>query len=87
MLGENILVAPVLEEGVTTRDIYLPAGQWQDMGSSPGKIYQGKQWLKEYPAPLSTLPYFVRVNGAGSLSATLLVILSSVIMAMFGRRL
>lgn len=26
MLGERILVAPILDEGAVSRDIYLPAG-------------------------------------------------------------
>jgi alpha-glucosidase (family GH31 glycosyl hydrolase) len=30
LLGDFLLVAPVLEEGATSRDIYLPSGRWQD---------------------------------------------------------
>ncbi|KAK9700827.1 hypothetical protein QE152_g31004 [Popillia japonica] len=38
MLGEDILVAPILEEGAVTRDIYLPAGTWED--GNTGEIYE-----------------------------------------------
>ncbi len=28
MMGEHVLIAPVLEEGANKRDVYLPAGRW-----------------------------------------------------------
>lgn len=58
MLGEDILVAPVLEEGITSRNIYLPEGEWID--KKDGSIHQGPVWLNDYAAPLEVLPYFVR---------------------------
>lgn len=59
MLGDSILVAPVVVEGATSRDIYLPQGTWIDQD---GNTYQGKAWLRNYPAPLSVVPYFVKQN-------------------------
>ncbi|XP_046966921.1 myogenesis-regulating glycosidase-like [Vanessa cardui] len=59
LLGENILVAPVIVEGATSRDIYLPAGKWLDQGN-PKNIVQGPTWLRGYSAGLDVLPYFVR---------------------------
>lgn len=58
MLGENLLVAPVVQPGGRTRDIYLPRGNWRDRWN--GQVYQGSQWLKDYPAPLEILPLFER---------------------------
>ncbi|KOB70266.1 Glycosyl hydrolase family 31 protein, partial [Operophtera brumata] len=55
LLGEKILVAPVLEEGAVSRDIYLPRGAWRD---ARGDAHTGPVWLRDYPAPLDTLPYF-----------------------------
>ncbi|GAB0098690.1 uncharacterized family 31 glucosidase KIAA1161 [Sergentomyia squamirostris] len=60
LLGEDILSAPVLEEGKTSRDIYLPAGDWRD--GNTNKTYRGPLWLRNYPAPLTVLPYFIRVK-------------------------
>jgi len=60
MLGERFLVAPVLTKGATGRDVYLPAGLWKDFWS--GEIYQGRQTLENYPAPLEKLPVFVSIE-------------------------
>lgn len=54
------MVAPVLEVGKIQRDIYLPVGSWKDGNS--GTIHEGKSWLRQYSAPLSLLPYFIRQN-------------------------
>ncbi|EFA02566.2 myogenesis-regulating glycosidase [Tribolium castaneum] len=58
LLGENILVAPVIQEGATSRDIVLPTGSWKDGNSET--VYKGPQILKGYAAPIDTLPYFIR---------------------------
>ncbi|XP_004925058.2 myogenesis-regulating glycosidase isoform X1 [Bombyx mori] len=80
LLGENILVAPVLTEGATSRDVYLPAGVWYEEGDR-SRVLEGPTWLRAYPAPLDVLPYFVRekVNApdaatAPCLSALLLIL-------------
>ncbi|XP_075235261.1 myogenesis-regulating glycosidase-like [Lycorma delicatula] len=61
LLGEEILVAPVVEKGATKREIYLPEGYWKD-ANHPEIIYKGQQWLLDYSADLSTLPYFIKVE-------------------------
>ena len=61
LLGDKILVAPVIEQGKTSRSIYLPEGRWMD-GNNNENIYDGKMWLDDYPAPLDTLPYFIRAQ-------------------------
>lgn len=61
LLGEKIISAPVIELGAVKRHVYLPAGQWQD-GNTPATVYVGPRWLMDYPAPLETLPYFIRVE-------------------------
>ncbi len=63
MLGRDVLVAPVIEPGKTSRRIYLPAGRWTDLKT--GKTLEGARWLEDYPAPLDTLPVFVRQGFAG----------------------
>jgi alpha-glucosidase (family GH31 glycosyl hydrolase) len=59
MVGENLLVAPVVGPGVRARDVYLPAGVWRDFWSE--KKVEGGRVLTAYPAPLETIPVFERV--------------------------
>lgn len=58
MLGEKILVAPVLEKAQTQRKILLPKGQWKYID---GTVYEGRQTLT-VKAETGTLPYFVKQN-------------------------
>ena len=58
MFGPDLLVAPVMEAGVNTRDVYLPAGtRWKEC--STGKIYEGGQTVSAN-APLHIIPVFSR---------------------------
>ncbi len=58
--GSEVLVAPVMTEGVTSRSITFPAGQWVDL-SNPCKVYAPHSTV-EYPAPLEVLPTFVKAG-------------------------
>jgi alpha-glucosidase len=57
MLGVNLLLAPVVEQGATKRKIILPAGVWHDFWST--QTYAGGGEI-DYPAPLDRLPLLVR---------------------------
>lgn len=59
MLGEDILVAPVLEKGQFEKDIVFPAGRWQD---EDGNVYEGNA-THRVPTPLGHLVWFRRVKG------------------------
>nr|CAD7456726.1 unnamed protein product [Timema tahoe] len=61
LLGEDILVAPVLEEGATSRDIYLPQGLWRDNMHPDRDPIQGRTWLRDYPVALDQLPFFTMI--------------------------
>jgi alpha-glucosidase len=67
MLGPDLLVAPVLEQGETTRSVYLPAhpGGWYDWHD--GSHYAGGSRVT-VPAPLGRMPIFAR---AGAIVPTL----------------
>lgn len=70
-LGDDVIVAPVVDKGAVTRDVYLPAGHWRDAdGDGSGPVIEGGRWLRGYPAPLDKLPVFVRAGsgapGAGA---------------------
>jgi sulfoquinovosidase len=57
MLGPDVLVAPVVEEGKTARDVYFPAGCWR--APDNGETHRGPAHA-EVSAPLARLPYFFR---------------------------
>lgn len=58
MFGKDILVAPVMEKGVNTREVYLPAGsEWTEI--STGKKWQGGQKITAN-ATLDVIPVFTR---------------------------
>ncbi len=60
LLGRDLLVAPVLNEGQKRRNVYFPSGgDWIDWFS--GARYAGGQ-EKAIDAPLDTLPLFVRAG-------------------------
>ena len=54
MLGENVLVAPMVEKGII-RKVVLPNGNWK---ADDGIIYKGGKTI-EIEVPLDRLPYFV----------------------------
>ncbi|MCM1075831.1 MAG: DUF5110 domain-containing protein [Bacteroides sp.] len=58
--GRDLLVAPVLTQGATERQIIFPDGLWTDY-SRPSKFYHGGDTIT-YPAPLDVLPMFVRAG-------------------------
>jgi alpha-glucosidase (family GH31 glycosyl hydrolase) len=59
LLGEKILVAPVIAEGARTRSLYLPKGSWVDYWT--GEIVEGGRHV-EVPAPLEHIPILVRAG-------------------------
>lgn len=60
LLGKDLLVAPVFKPEDKRDSIYLPEGQWIDFWD--GTVFEGKQTLMNYPAPLDKLPLFVRAG-------------------------
>ena len=54
VLGRDIIVAPVLEQGARSRSVALPPGTWQDEN---GETYKGGQTIT-IEVPLERLPYF-----------------------------
>jgi len=58
--GEWILVAPVFRNDTLRDSIYLPEGKWYAWHDS--RVVQGPVTLNRYPAPLRTIPVFVRAG-------------------------
>ncbi len=59
MMGDKLLVAPVMEKGAMSRKVVLPPGKWR---SDDGQIYIGPATI-EVASPLARLPHFERVGG------------------------
>lgn len=59
--GPDLLVAPVMTQGATSRRIIFPEGtdRWIDR-SNPSAVYAPGDTILAYPAPLDVLPLFVR---------------------------
>jgi alpha-D-xyloside xylohydrolase len=62
MFGPDLLVAPVLHEGATRREVYLPAGAtWSDAWT--GETFEGGQVIAA-DAPLDRIPLYLRDDAA-----------------------
>ena len=60
MFGPAFLIAPVLEQGQTSRPVYLPAGaDWYDYWTN--EKHRGGQTVT-VPAPIDRIPLFVRAG-------------------------
>jgi alpha-glucosidase len=58
MMGEDLLVAPVLEKGAKSRRVVIPQGSWR---GDDGEQYVGPT-VVEVSAPLERLPYFINTG-------------------------
>ncbi|MFW6007556.1 MAG: TIM-barrel domain-containing protein [Halanaerobiales bacterium] len=62
LFGPDILVAPVLKEGLNQRKVYLPDGSdWIKVAD--GKRYDGNQYVN-VKTPLATIPLFLKNNNS-----------------------
>lgn len=59
MLGDQMLVAPVVEQGARQRMIYLPKGDWYDFWTGE-KQEGGRYFVRE--APLDLCPIYVKAG-------------------------
>ncbi len=60
MIGDNLLVAPVVSEFENSKKLYLPEGKW--LGWWDSKVYDGGQWIL-VEAPIDMIPLFIREGG------------------------
>jgi len=60
MLGSELLIAPIINEGATSRFVYLPKGVWK-MFENPSESYDGGRFI-EVEAPLDRIPIFMRAE-------------------------
>jgi len=60
LLGNQTLVAPVLEPGTTSRAVYLPRGQWVDKEK---RVHVGPTWIVEHQVALDEVGIFEWLSG------------------------
>lgn len=59
-IGQDLIVAPILNEGQRQRDIYLPSGLWRD---ELKQIHiRGSKWLTNYTVGLKEIAWFTRAK-------------------------
>ncbi|TGK95901.1 alpha-glucosidase [Leptospira brenneri] len=59
-LGDDLLVAPIVESGEIVQNVYLPRGRWQHLWT--GTTYDGYRKV-QVPAPIGKPPAFIRIGG------------------------
>lgn len=59
LFGPSLLIAPVVEKGARSRDLYLPRGTWYDFWTEE-RVQGGHQVTR--PVDLATLPIYVRAG-------------------------
>jgi alpha-glucosidase/alpha-D-xyloside xylohydrolase len=57
--GKSVLVAPVVEEGAETRQVYLPAGGWYDLWTQE-RLEGGREIRRN--VDLETMPLYIRAG-------------------------
>ncbi len=68
MFGPDLLVAPILHEGATSRELYLPPNTvWSDAWN--GQTFAGGQWITVC-APLEQIPLYLRDDAQLPISLT-----------------
>lgn len=66
VIGDDVIVAPVVEKGARRRKVYLPVGQWFEWSedgvaeNNGGQRHTGPGWIT-VDAPLEKLPIFLKV--------------------------
>lgn len=64
LVGDSVLVAPILRQGARARSVYLPTGTWHDYWT--GVVQTGQRHILA-EAPLDRIPLYIR---AGSIIPT-----------------
>ena len=58
MFGDRYLVAPILSLGQRERDVYLPAGPWEDIRT--GEKLEGGAIVRA-KAPIESIPVYRKI--------------------------
>ncbi|XP_045163189.2 myogenesis-regulating glycosidase-like [Mercenaria mercenaria] len=59
LVGDEFLVAPILNKGARLRDIYFPYGSWLDMLQENSTVmHSGPRWVRNYSVQIDEIAYF-----------------------------
>uniref|UniRef100_A0A182IKR9 Glycoside hydrolase family 31 N-terminal domain-containing protein n=1 Tax=Anopheles atroparvus TaxID=41427 RepID=A0A182IKR9_ANOAO len=58
-IGDGMIVAPVLGQGETVREVYLPQGVWKD--GIDESLRKGSRWIHNYHVPQNKVAYFTKM--------------------------
>ncbi|KAM7348782.1 myogenesis-regulating glycosidase isoform 1-T1 [Cochliomyia hominivorax] len=58
-VGEEMIVAPILEEDSEEREVYLPQGVWKD--GIDGSLRKGSRWIHNYKVAKEKIAYFIKM--------------------------
>lgn len=58
-VGDEVIVAPILKQGETQREVYLPQGVWKD--GIDGSLRKGSRWIHNYRVPENKVAYFIKM--------------------------
>lgn len=68
LLGENLLICPVSKEGVKSRVMYLPEGEWYNFWSD--EVISGRREIT-VATPIDQIPLFVKAGSIVALQPTM----------------
>ncbi|XP_037934529.1 myogenesis-regulating glycosidase isoform X2 [Teleopsis dalmanni] len=58
-VGDELIVAPILEKAAEEREVYLPQGVWKD--GIDGSLRKGSRWMHDYKVPKEKIAYFIKL--------------------------
>lgn len=62
LVGSHILVAPILDANTTSRQIYIPKGDWYDVNKDC--LITGSKYINYKDISLDKIPYFIATNSS-----------------------
>lgn len=62
LVGDEILVAPIMIQSARSRDIYFPLGNWRNDLHDKTEIIKGPTWRRYFSVDIDELAYFTKVD-------------------------
>ncbi|KYO41584.1 SITS-binding protein [Alligator mississippiensis] len=62
LIGDEVLIAPITEQGQVQRDIYLPGEDHLWMDTNTAQVFDGGTVIRNYSVKIAEVPVFVKVS-------------------------